>query len=282
MVQFDFPDIINEIVDSLNHNVHTLYDLSLVNRSWCTVVIPKLWANPFAYTSNAGGRSAEALVKVYLSCLPSYQKKSISKLIDIPERKLSTFNYPSYLKILPLNSITDTLLYVKTGSDMKRIYVALLKLILQTSLGLKEARLFEYIPAEAIRYIDFPSSVRSISLATGIQNTKALVFLSKQVHLEELLISSTTLTKVECMADDILKHKNTLKKLSIRLAILPRNNYHVIFNIASQMKRLKKLIVGALFGITYWQIKQLEEGLKEVMIYKSHTELSVTFITRGN
>ncbi|CAG8575614.1 6242_t:CDS:1 [Paraglomus brasilianum] len=283
MVRFDFPDIINEIVDSLKYDVHTLYDLSLVNRSWCTLVIPRLWANPFSYTSNAGGRSAEALVKVYLSCLPSYQKRSISKLIDIPERKVSIFNYPSYLKILPLDSITDTLSYVKNpGSDMKRIYVALLKLILQTSFGLKEARLFEEIPAEVIRYTDLPNSIRSISISTRIPSAKALVFISRQVHLEELLITSTTITKIECMTDDILKHKNTLKTLSICLAILPTENYHIIFSIASQMRRLEKLMIRAFFGITDWQMKQLSEGLKESMIYKSHTELSMTFIARGN
>lgn len=97
-------EILQKIFSQLNANV--LYNCLLVNRYWCSTVVPLLWQKPFDFFDyqkvqlwNKGAN----LTQVYVSCLSHESKNSLiqARVILSPRVFIKpTFDYASFLQCL--------------------------------------------------------------------------------------------------------------------------------------------------------------------------------------
>ncbi|GBC06584.1 hypothetical protein RclHR1_06940001 [Rhizophagus clarus] len=96
------------IFDELLDDSNSLYSCLLVNREWCNLVVPILWAEyPHYYLRMKIAK--EKLSNVILSCLPTSSKQLLfDNNIKLPLTNLSiplTFNYVSFFKDLKVKTI---------------------------------------------------------------------------------------------------------------------------------------------------------------------------------
>jgi hypothetical protein len=92
----DLPELINEIIQNLNHDHKTLNSCILVNRLWCRLSIPLLWEDPFSIKFPKNYH----FIEIYLDNLNEDNKAKLNNYITLNDTLPSTtlFNYPSFIK----------------------------------------------------------------------------------------------------------------------------------------------------------------------------------------
>ncbi|CAI2175178.1 4896_t:CDS:2 [Funneliformis geosporum] len=90
------PVCIKEIIEQARDNKKTLYKLLFVNRTWCNIVVPTLWSNPFDIIEE----SSNLIINTYISCFNSYEEiHLINHGFELPRQRIPLlYNYPEYLQ----------------------------------------------------------------------------------------------------------------------------------------------------------------------------------------
>ncbi|CAG8645189.1 16933_t:CDS:2 [Rhizophagus irregularis] len=103
-------DILYLIFEELQDDIKTLYSSLSVNKTWCELIVPILWRNPWKFLTN---RSEILLFNVIISHLSDESKNNLmiqdNDLFKILLQK-PLFNYISFCRHLNLNSI-DLIIY---------------------------------------------------------------------------------------------------------------------------------------------------------------------------
>ncbi|GBC03181.1 hypothetical protein RclHR1_00500029 [Rhizophagus clarus] len=104
----DLPEITNFILRNLRNDYKSLHSCILVNRFWCRIAIPLLWENPFSI--NFSNNQHSHFLDIYLSSLQDEDNNLLEELgINRINTKLSSFNYPSYIKTVDTYKIEMTI-----------------------------------------------------------------------------------------------------------------------------------------------------------------------------
>lgn len=99
----DLPEITSFILRNLRNDIKSLHSCILVNRFWCRIAIPLLWENPF---SNKLNNPKSHFLDIYLSSLQDDDNNVLEELeINRINTRLSSFNYPSYIKTVDTHKI---------------------------------------------------------------------------------------------------------------------------------------------------------------------------------
>ncbi|GBC01458.1 hypothetical protein RclHR1_00420020 [Rhizophagus clarus] len=104
------PELLENIISYHKENPKTLFKCSLVSKSWCNIVIPFLWKNPFRFCYST---SQHKIIKVYLQFL---SKEFLNKfdlndhLNQIIPINPPSYNYLSFLQQLDYIILYDSLI----------------------------------------------------------------------------------------------------------------------------------------------------------------------------
>ena len=106
------PETIEHILEYLSSSINDLFPSALVNRSWCTIVIPILWRNPFQLASELQTCKLryKSLVNTYFHTSDEKLQKflhgqyldhnALLSFIKIQVTEQSGFRYASFLKTI--------------------------------------------------------------------------------------------------------------------------------------------------------------------------------------
>ncbi|KAF0518631.1 hypothetical protein F8M41_016801 [Gigaspora margarita] len=92
----DMPELMENILNYLNNEYHSLYSCALVSRHWCKMAIPVIWRDPFSLERNP------IIIPIYLSYLIEAEKlilKEHGLIVDYPN---TLFHYARFLEVLNL------------------------------------------------------------------------------------------------------------------------------------------------------------------------------------
>src|SRR6266480_111152 len=117
-------DCIYELLKFLNNDRSTLFTCLLVNRFWCKVTVPLLYANPF---ENLNKKHNYSIISTLINFLnnkeTSYLQKIISCKTIITANYKPLFDYPKYIKVFDENirkSVLNWLKYQKIDLNDER------------------------------------------------------------------------------------------------------------------------------------------------------------------
>ncbi|CAG8691607.1 15734_t:CDS:2, partial [Acaulospora colombiana] len=102
-------DCLYDIFNLLKDDIKSLHSCILVNRLWCEIAIPYLWAHPFAQSTPPPA----SLINIFIACLSDADRHElIENGIRIPSqyRKAPTFNYASFIPNLSMERLYTTVL----------------------------------------------------------------------------------------------------------------------------------------------------------------------------
>ncbi|CAI2175199.1 15905_t:CDS:1 [Funneliformis geosporum] len=115
------PEILQNIFKEISYFTD-LYNCLLVNRYWCTNVLPTLWENPFEkifWSRNF------KIIEIYISCLSPQSKLILQQngldrvqLLKEGDKNIPLFNYIMYLR-----GIDFTILYTATANWIYKIII---------------------------------------------------------------------------------------------------------------------------------------------------------------
>ncbi|RIB26326.1 hypothetical protein C2G38_2163616 [Gigaspora rosea] len=103
----DMPELMNNILNSLNNDFYSLYSCALVSRHWCKMSIPILWQDPFSFEQRP------LFISKYFSSLGEEEKYGLKKCGINAEFTKTLFDYARFLKVLDLSRLESK---VKNGS----------------------------------------------------------------------------------------------------------------------------------------------------------------------
>ncbi|CAB4396423.1 unnamed protein product [Rhizophagus irregularis] len=106
------PELLENIISYHKENPKTLFKCSLVSKSWCNIVIPFLWKNPFRFCYST---SQHKIIKVYLQFLSKeflkeHDLNDLKEIFQINNLKPPTYNYLSFLQELIYITLYDSLI----------------------------------------------------------------------------------------------------------------------------------------------------------------------------
>lgn len=100
-------DILSLIFEELQYERKILYSCLLVNKTWCKIIIPILWKNPW----RTWKLTIKSPYNVIISLLSNETKEILrNQDIYVPTSQRSLFNYVSYCKSLDLDCL-DQMIY---------------------------------------------------------------------------------------------------------------------------------------------------------------------------
>ncbi|PKC62179.1 hypothetical protein RhiirA1_465498 [Rhizophagus irregularis] len=116
-------DILYLIFEELQDDIKTLYSSLSVNKTWCELIVPILWRNPWKFLTN---RSEILLFNVIISHLSDESKNNLmiqdNDLFKILLQK-PLFNYISFCRHLNLNSIDLIIYFIERNYSKSNISV---------------------------------------------------------------------------------------------------------------------------------------------------------------
>src|SRR4051812_18517605 len=102
-----FEDVIYLVLQELEDDGKTLRSCLLFNRTWCRIIIPILWTNPWKNLKEGGEKS---LLSVLLSFLPDNSRDNLNQRFNISINYRSPlFNYIKYCKHLNLSVLENVI-----------------------------------------------------------------------------------------------------------------------------------------------------------------------------
>ncbi|CAG8604029.1 14629_t:CDS:2 [Rhizophagus irregularis] len=96
----------------------------LLNKTWCEIIIPILWNNPWKYLNDDNNTNEKILLDKIISHLSDESRNNIKKLgIDLPTNlyKKPLFNYISFCRHLNLNAIKRIIINSRKKIILKEI-----------------------------------------------------------------------------------------------------------------------------------------------------------------
>ncbi|PKK71476.1 hypothetical protein RhiirC2_778368 [Rhizophagus irregularis] len=116
-------DILYLIFEELQDDTKTLYSSLSVNKTWCELIVPILWRNPWKFLTN---RSEILLINVIISHLSDESKNNLfiqnNDLFKVLFQKL-LFNYISFCRHLNLSSISWIIYFIERNYSKSNISV---------------------------------------------------------------------------------------------------------------------------------------------------------------
>ncbi|GBB96500.1 hypothetical protein RclHR1_02770002 [Rhizophagus clarus] len=103
-------DCLNEIIECLEEDRHTLYSCLLVNHLWCEISVRVLWRNIWKFKTFKSKIVASSILSTLIACLPNESKELLCKneiFISEPTSKLPLFNYAAFCKVLSIISVNE-------------------------------------------------------------------------------------------------------------------------------------------------------------------------------
>jgi hypothetical protein len=108
-------DIFYSIFEELEDDKMTLFSFLLVSRTWCEMIIPILWKDPWKHLKMGKEKS---LFNIMISHLSDELRNNLSKILKISYKR-PLFNYISFCKSLNVSKIED-IIYTSTDHDFRR------------------------------------------------------------------------------------------------------------------------------------------------------------------
>src|SRR3989337_2794619 len=108
-------DCLHLIFNELRENINSLYSCLLVNREWCSVVVPILWKR-YSWC-----KSEKKFYNIILTCLPSSSKQLLfNNNIELPSTillKPPLFNYISFCSFPEARTIGRIIEMLEPNND---------------------------------------------------------------------------------------------------------------------------------------------------------------------
>ncbi|RIB11612.1 hypothetical protein C2G38_2250052, partial [Gigaspora rosea] len=95
----NMPELMEKILNNLNHEFYSLYSCALVCRHWCKMSIPILWQDPFSYSYN---EKRSLFISNYFSSLKEDEKFVLKNCNIYVGFSKTLFDYAIFLKVLDL------------------------------------------------------------------------------------------------------------------------------------------------------------------------------------
>ncbi|PKK65581.1 hypothetical protein RhiirC2_853496 [Rhizophagus irregularis] len=96
-------DILYLIFEQIQNDKKTLFSCLLVNKTWCEIIIPMLWRNPWERLNSENGMILLNVINSHLSDVTKNKIREHMIFTDFDQKPL--FNYISYCKHLNLDEI---------------------------------------------------------------------------------------------------------------------------------------------------------------------------------
>ncbi|PKY13550.1 hypothetical protein RhiirB3_465480 [Rhizophagus irregularis] len=103
-------DCVNEIFKCLENDKNTLFSCLFVNRHYCKFAVRILWKNIWDIRYEYRPYVTISLISTLITCLPKKSKEFLRKkgmFINISSQKPPLFNYPSFCRIISVNTINE-------------------------------------------------------------------------------------------------------------------------------------------------------------------------------
>jgi hypothetical protein len=97
-------DVLYSIFEEFKDDKRTLFSCLLVNRTWCEIIVPILWKDP--WKNSYYGRNEESFINVITSHLSDESKNILSKILK-NSYKRPLFDYISFCKSLNLYHLVE-------------------------------------------------------------------------------------------------------------------------------------------------------------------------------
>src|SRR5436305_12332061 len=97
-------DILYLIIKELQDDKKSLYSCLLVNKTWCEIIIPILWKDPWKYLNKG---KEKLLLSVIISHLSEDSRKDLGQVMINSYQRPPIFNYISFCRHLNLNRIEE-------------------------------------------------------------------------------------------------------------------------------------------------------------------------------
>jgi hypothetical protein len=214
-------DIFYLIFEQLQDDKNTLCSCLLVNKTWCEIIIPILWKNPWKSLKKENERS---LLSVIISHLSDVSKSKIREL-DLLKNSYQrpSFDYISFCKHLNLDEIQKIInenTYEKNENLMVRNEVF--------SLFIDENMKFTHL------YIHQKFDEMN-NLILGIESCfSGIEFLSCSTNMDDTILSK------------LIETCKSIKKL--KLIICARNNNYEIVKLIEAQKKLYNISIVPLYS----------------------------------
>ncbi|RIA80088.1 hypothetical protein C1645_839323 [Glomus cerebriforme] len=101
------------------HDIKSLYSCLLVNKTWCEIIIPIIWINPWKFLKP---EKKKLFLNVIISHLSDESRKNLSQDIDflMNSYQRPLFNYISFCKYLDFNHIFDLFTFNNRGFSIEK------------------------------------------------------------------------------------------------------------------------------------------------------------------
>ncbi|GBB96298.1 hypothetical protein RclHR1_02720013 [Rhizophagus clarus] len=234
-------DILYLIFEKLQNDKKALPSCMLINKTWCEIIIPILWKNPWKFLKR---NKEKILLNVIISHLSEKSKNKIrikcnDNLINSAQNPL--FNYISFCKHLNLNVIQKLIYTIKERSKLQIIRKEIFKLFIN------EEAIFThlYIPS----YFDY-----QIQLIPGAKSCFSKIeYLNCSTNINRNILAGLT------------KMCNSIKELEL---IIKResNNYEIIKLIEAQEDLISINLTCSNNNSNHVDTKTLEKLIKLLQI----------------
>ncbi|RIB22077.1 hypothetical protein C2G38_1031727 [Gigaspora rosea] len=312
----NMPELMEKILNNLDHKIRSLYSCALVSRHWCEMSIPIIWRNPFSFQV-----FKPMFISIYISSFKDLEDdvKSILKEYWININFQTTlFHYARFLEILDLDYLNyevDRWIRIhlhdkEQDIEQLKFHVAnlLLKIFIKDGATLSELELNYLKIKPEIFYlleqnINFFSRIRVLSISLTPLKDVNFKFIYRSycnVLVKILKILARSVTKITDMRVTlydsdylpqlcqelkfIIKSQDHLKyfKFASKLDTRPRDLYGIVLALKSQKKALKGIILEGCAYSTEFEALRDCENLKAIRIYHCSKGMSKEIFTTFN
>ncbi|GBC04990.1 hypothetical protein RclHR1_00060003 [Rhizophagus clarus] len=113
-------DVLYMIFEELQDNNNVLYTCLSVNKTWCELIIPILWKDPWKFLKRKKEKG-KILFNVIFSHLSDESRNHLNQNLQINTYEKPSFDYISFCRHLNLNAIQWLINIIDEESDMKII-----------------------------------------------------------------------------------------------------------------------------------------------------------------
>jgi hypothetical protein len=221
-------DCIREILEHLSEDKRTLYTCLITNRTYCQIVVPILWRNPWptfnSLTIDLERIYWKILGKTIIKCLTLETKQNLSKQFQINLNpsllQKPLFNYISYIQIIPVGVINQL---IRNNFEQ----------VINYNLEQLEQMLNKEFWALFIKQC----KVKSLE----IPNFNIFEYPESKIYLSSLSILKIFISYPKEMIIELSKNVHTLKRIEIFLIYIYEDTNNDIENLIISQKNLKEI-----------------------------------------
>ncbi|CAG8610245.1 19368_t:CDS:2 [Rhizophagus irregularis] len=116
-------DVLYLVLKELEDDRKTLYLCLTVNKTWCEIIIPILWKNPWKYLKGNQQKKKLLFINIIISHLSDASRNNLKSLkVDILTNSYTKplFNYVSFCKYLNLRNLNEMFNIINHNNDVKK------------------------------------------------------------------------------------------------------------------------------------------------------------------